>query len=212
MLDFPIGELITPEEQVAVARAVAIMASRDDQVSDSERHFVEELMGQMMLLPEERDQVRKEFSNPGDLLEVAHGVKHREARIFLYYQAVCAAMADNKLVEGELDALLQLAEVFQFHLDTAKRFLDIRGVTFTPHGEGVNSPTYAQQHLPVNAQREAVGHAVRAAYMYAAMAEVEGLLGRHDFDEALGLELWSHVGRRGRRNAATADQLCVYGR
>ncbi|MCA9706782.1 MAG: TerB family tellurite resistance protein [Myxococcales bacterium] len=123
MLDFPIGELITPEEQVAVARAVAIMASRDDQVSDSERHFVEELMGQMMLLPEERDQVRKEFSNPGDLLEVAHGVKHREARIFLYYQAVCAAMADNKLVEGELDALLQLAEVFQFHLDTAKRFI-----------------------------------------------------------------------------------------
>ncbi|MCB1270029.1 MAG: O-antigen ligase family protein [Microthrixaceae bacterium] len=28
-----------------------------------------------------------------------------------------------------------------------------------------------------------------------------------DFDEALGLELWSHVGRRGRRNAATADQF-----
>ena len=120
MLDFPIGELITPEEQVAVARAVAIMASRDDQVSDSERHFVEELMGQMMLLPEERDQVRKEFSSPADLLEIAGQVKHREARIFLYYQAVCAAMADNKLVEGELDALLQLAEVFEFETDTAQ--------------------------------------------------------------------------------------------
>ncbi len=123
MLDFPIGELITPEEQVAVARAVAIMASRDEQVSDSERHFVEELMGQMMLLPEERDQVRREFNNPGSLLEVAAQVKHREARIFLYYQAVCAAMADNKLVEGEVDALLELASIFEFHSDTAKRFI-----------------------------------------------------------------------------------------
>ncbi len=123
MLDFPIGELITPEEQVAVARAVAIMASRDDQVSDSERHFVEELMGQMMLLPEERDMVRKEFSAPSDLLRVAKAVRHREARIFLFYQAVCAAMADNKLVDGELDALLELAGSFEFDSEVARRFI-----------------------------------------------------------------------------------------
>lgn len=124
MLDFPIGELITPEEQVAVARAVAIMASRDQQVSDSERHFVEELMGQMMLLPEERDLVRKEFSAPSDLLSIAKAVKHREARLFLYYQAVCAAMADNELVDGELHALMRLADAFEFDRDVAKRFID----------------------------------------------------------------------------------------
>lgn len=123
MLDFPIGELITPEEQVAVARAVAIMASRDNQVSDSERHFVEELMGQMMLLPEERDQVRKEFGAPGDLLEVVRAVKHREARLFLYYQAVCAAMADNSLVDGEVDALMRLATAFEFEPEVAHRFI-----------------------------------------------------------------------------------------
>lgn len=123
MLDFPIGELITPEEQVAVARAVAIMASRDDQVSDSERHFVEELMGEMMLLPEERDLVRKDFADPGDLIAVARSVKHREARIFLYYQAVCAAMADNRLVEGEAKALADLAEAFEFRSDVARDFV-----------------------------------------------------------------------------------------
>lgn len=123
MFDFPIAELITPEEQVAVARCVAIMASKDEQVSDSERHFVEELMGQMMLLPEERDTVRKEFDEPSDIVNVAGGVKHREARIFLYYQAVCAAMADNVIVEGELDALLELANAFGFDRDTAKQFI-----------------------------------------------------------------------------------------
>ncbi len=123
MLDFPIAELITPEEQVAVARAVAIMASRDDQVSDSEKHFVEELMGQMMLLPEERDLVRREFMSPSDLLGVATKVRHREARIFLFYQAVCAAFADNKLVEGEVDALLELAEAFEFDKGHAAQFI-----------------------------------------------------------------------------------------
>lgn len=123
MLDFPIGELITPDEQVAVARAVAIMASRDDQVSDSERHFVEELMGQMMLLPEERDLVRREFGAPGDLLQVVKAVKHREARLFLYYQAVCAAMADNKLVEDEMSTLMRLADAFEFEPEVAKRFI-----------------------------------------------------------------------------------------
>lgn len=123
MFDFPIAELITPTEQVAVARCVAIMASRDDEVSDSERHFVEELMGQMMLLPEERDRVREEFSRPSSLVEVAREVKHREARIFLYYQAVCAAMADNVLVEGERAALLQLAEAFEFNLEVSERFI-----------------------------------------------------------------------------------------
>ena len=124
MLDFPIGELITPEEQVAVARAVAIMASRDDQVSDSERHFVEELMGQMMLLPEERDLVRREFSSPSDLVEVARQVTHREARIFLYYQAVRAAFADSRLVEGEKEALVQLAHAFRFQPEHAARFVE----------------------------------------------------------------------------------------
>ncbi|MCA9637465.1 MAG: TerB family tellurite resistance protein [Myxococcales bacterium] len=123
MLEFPIAELITPEEQVAVARAVAIMASRDEQVSDSERHFVEELMGQMMLLPEERDLVRREFTNPSDLVEVAHSVTHREARIFLYYQAVRAAFADSRLVEGEREALVELAEAFRFSGEHAVAFI-----------------------------------------------------------------------------------------
>jgi uncharacterized membrane protein YebE (DUF533 family) len=123
VFDFPIAELITPEEQVAVARCVAIMASRDEDVSDSERHFVEELMGQMMLLPEERDEVRKEFASPSDLLRVARAVRHREARIFLFYQAVCAAMADNVLVEGERAALLSLADAFEFDGDVAARFI-----------------------------------------------------------------------------------------
>lgn len=78
------------------------------------------------------------------------------------------------------------------YLDMAKRFLDIRGVTYVPDGEGVMSPTYAQQHLPVREQTEAVGHAVRAAYLYTAMAQVDALTGRKDYEKALK-SIWNNL-------------------
>ncbi len=65
----------------------------------------------------------------------------------------------------------------KLYLDMAKKFLDIRGVTYRPDGEGTMSPSYAQQHRPVIEQEKAVGHAVRAGYLYAAMADVSALTG-----------------------------------
>ncbi|MBN2513078.1 MAG: glycoside hydrolase family 127 protein [Sedimentisphaerales bacterium] len=80
----------------------------------------------------------------------------------------------------------------RLYLDMAKRFLDIRGVTYIPDGTGVNSPTYAQQHAPVAKQTEAVGHAVRATYLYAAMAEADSLLGSTDYSFALD-SIWHNI-------------------
>jgi uncharacterized protein len=80
----------------------------------------------------------------------------------------------------------------RLYLDMAKRFLDIRGVTFVPDGQHVNSPQYAQQHAPVAKQYEAVGHAVRAGYLYAAMAEVDSTLGAEDYTTALGA-IWHDI-------------------
>lgn len=58
------------------------------------------------------------------------------------------------------------------YLEMAKKFIDIRGVTYCPEGTGTMSPEYAQQHLPVREQTKAVGHAVRATYLYSGMADV----------------------------------------
>lgn len=55
-------------------------------------------------------------------MQVARAVQHREARLFLFYQAVCAALADNKLVDGEMDAL-SLAGAFNFRSERAKSFI-----------------------------------------------------------------------------------------
>ncbi len=94
---------------------------------------------------------------------------------------------------------LELALVKLFHatgkplyLEMAQKFLDIRGKTFVPEGEGVMSPTYAQQHLPVAEQTKAVGHAVRAAYMYAAMADVGALTNNKAYENALN-SIWTNI-------------------
>lgn len=94
---------------------------------------------------------------------------------------------------------LELALVKLYHttgndlyLEMAKKFLDIRAKTYVPDGEGVNAPTYAQQHIPVAEQEQAVGHAVRAAYMYAAMADVAAITGAEDYTRALD-KIWHDI-------------------
>lgn len=94
---------------------------------------------------------------------------------------------------------LELALVKLYHttenplyLKMAEKFLDIRGKTYKPTGEGVMASTYAQQHRPVAEQEKAVGHAVRAAYMYSAMADVAAITGSEEYTHALDW-IWHNI-------------------
>jgi DUF1680 family protein len=77
------------------------------------------------------------------------------------------------------------------YLDLAKFFLDHRGV---PEGRKENRVygEYWQDHQPVTEQTEAVGHAVRAAYMYSGMADVAALTGETSYVQAIDT-LWENV-------------------
>jgi DUF1680 family protein len=91
---------------------------------------------------------------------------------------------------GHQETELALCKLYQvtgneLYLDMARKMLDIRGITYQPSGEGVMHPEYAQQHRPVAEQERAVGHAVRAGYMYAGMADVDALSGTDTYREAL---------------------------
>ena len=65
-------------------------------------------------------------------------------------------------------ALVKLYETTgeRLYLDMAKKFIDIRGVERKPE------LYYSQQHVPVREQRTAVGHSVRALYLYTGMADI----------------------------------------
>jgi DUF1680 family protein len=102
-------------------------------------------------------------------------------------------------VPGHQEIEIGLARLYratgeQRYLDLAKYFLDQRG-----RGEGrpnpEHLPAYQQDHLPVVEQTEAVGHAVRAAYMYSAMADVAALTGDRSYVDAIDT-LWADVVHR----------------
>ena len=82
-------------------------------------------------------------------------------------------------------ARLYLATGQKRYLDFAKFLLDYRGKTTITHD-------YSQAHKPVTEQDEAVGHAVRAAYMYAGMADVAALTGDKDYIKAIDA-IWDNI-------------------
>lgn len=75
------------------------------------------------------------------------------------------------------------------YLDLSKFFLDQRGKFDDPEEQG---RSYAQDHLPVVEQEEAVGHAVRAAYMFSSMVDIAALHNAEDYEAALD-KLWDDV-------------------
>ena len=82
-------------------------------------------------------------------------------------------------------ARLYLATGQQRYLDFAKFLLDYRGKTQI-------QTEYSQSHQPVVDQAEAVGHAVRAAYMYAGMADVAALTGDEAYVKAID-NIWDNI-------------------
>ena len=82
-------------------------------------------------------------------------------------------------------ARLYLATGQKRYLDFAKFLLDYRGKTSI-------KTEYSQSHKPVIEQNEAVGHAVRAAYMYAGMADVAALTGDESYVKAID-NIWDNI-------------------
>ena len=141
-----------------------------------------------------------ELYNLGHMVEGA--IAHYQAtgsRKFLdiairYADVVCKEVGPNAgqacVVPGHQIAEMALAKLYlvtgnKKYLDEAKFFLDYRGKTTIVHD-------YSQAHKPVIEQDEAVGHAVRAAYMYAGMADVAALTGDQNYIKAIDA-IWDNI-------------------
>ena len=141
-----------------------------------------------------------EFYNLGHMVEGA--VAHFQAtgsRKFLdiacrYADCVCREIGTKPgqvcVVPGHQIAEMALCKLYvltgeQRYLDQAKFFLDYRGKTTI-------KTEYSQSHKPIVEQDEAVGHAVRAAYMYAGMADVAALTGDKSYINAID-NIWNNI-------------------
>ncbi|OVE74188.1 hypothetical protein BVX94_01180 [bacterium B17] len=100
----------------------------------------------------------------------------------------------NTMPPGHQEIEIALARLYRAtgeerYLKLAKFFLDVRG---TKPSSGHYRGAYAQDHKPVLKQSEAIGHAVRAVYMYTAMADIAALTGDDSYIKAIDL-LWEDV-------------------
>lgn len=149
---------------------------------------------------EKVEELSHEFYNLGHMVEGA--IAHYQATgktNFLdiarkYADCVCREIGDKPgqlvRVPGHQIAEMALAKLYlvtgdKKYLDQAKFFLDKRGYTS-------RTDAYSQAHKPVVEQDEAVGHAVRAAYMYAGMADVAALTGDSAYIKAID-RIWDNI-------------------
>ena len=70
------------------------------------------------------------------------------------------------------------------YLDLAKYFIDVRG-------SYLGGDDYHQSRIPPVKQTEAIGHAVRAGYLYSGMADVAALTGDTNYIRAIDI-IWSN--------------------
>lgn len=148
----------------------------------------------------EVENLSHEFYNLGHMVEGA--VAHYQAtgkRNFLdiairYADCVCRNIGDGpgkkRVIPGHQIAEMAFVRLYTVthdkkYLDQAKFFLDARGTT-------ARKDIYLQSHKPIMEQNEAVGHAVRAGYMYAGMADVAAITGDSSYIKAINT-IWENI-------------------
>ena len=149
---------------------------------------------------EKVEDLSHELYNLGHMLDAA--VAHYQAtgsKKFLdiarrYADCVIREVGPNPgqacVVPGHQIAEMGLAKLYlatgdRHYLDEAKFFLDYRGKTTIRN-------QYSQSDIPVVKQREAWGHAVRAGYMYAGMADIAALTGDSAYIKAID-RIWDNI-------------------
>lgn len=148
-------------------------------------------------------QISHELYNSGHMIEAA--VVHFEATGKRNFLDIAIKNADllvrtfgdgkdqvhgvpgHQIVETGLVKLYQLTNN-KAYLNLAKYFLDNRG---NPKNHKLYG-AYSQDDIPVIQQKEAVGHAVRAVYMYAGMTDIAAIENNSEYYNAVN-KLWENV-------------------
>ena len=163
----------------------------------------------------------KRWSNLGSSHEL-YNVGHMYEAAVAYYQAtgkrifLDVALKNADLIAelfgpdgikefpGHQEIEIGLVKLFRVtgkekYLDLAKFFLDVRGKKeykkmFDENSDFsiYNQDWYLQAHKPVIEQSQAIGHAVRATYMYSGMADVAAMTGDTAYIKAID-RIWDDV-------------------
>jgi uncharacterized protein len=187
-----------------IEAAAYMLAKRPDPKLEA---YVDELIDRLVrqLLPRLADP-EKAVRIPGHFLEAAVAYYATTSK----RRMLDVALEDAKLIiasfgpgkrdyisehEGQKIGLLALHRQTgdEKYLKLARFFMDERGKEGYPRtGEYAIDRTYAQDHQPVVKQDEAVGHCVRAMFLYIPLTDLAALTGMPEYQEAAD-KIWEDV-------------------
>lgn len=149
---------------------------------------------------EKEEDLSHELYNLGHMLEGA--IAHHQAtgkRNFLDIAIRYADCAVREVGDGPGQAcvvpghqITEMAMARLYVLTGEKKYLDFAKFLLDKRGHTHRKDEYSQAHKPVLEQEEAVGHAVRAAYMYSGMADVAALTGDSGYIKAID-KIWENI-------------------
>lgn len=144
---------------------------------------------------EKESDLSHELYNSGHLFEAA--VAHYQAtgkRSLLDValknaDLLCTVFGPGKLHYAPGHQIVEMGLVKLYRTTGKKQYLDLAKFLLDVRGTGKE---YSQDHKPVVEQTEAVGHAVRATYMYSGMADVAAITGDKAYLTAID-RIWQDV-------------------
>ncbi|MFT4030860.1 MAG: glycoside hydrolase family 127 protein [Siphonobacter sp.] len=144
---------------------------------------------------EKESDLSHELYNSGHLIEAA--VAHYQATgktTFLNIairnaDLLCRTFGPGKLAYAPGHQIIEMALVKLYRVTNQKKYLDLAKFLLDVRGKGKE---YSQDHMPVTQQTEAVGHSVRATYMYSGMADIAAITGDEQYVKAID-RIWEDV-------------------
>ncbi|WP_207531713.1 glycoside hydrolase family 127 protein [Desertivirga arenae] len=157
---------------------------------------------------EKERELSHELYNSGHLYEAAAAHYYATGKKNLLNIAlknadlVCSVFGEGKkhVAPGHEIVEMGLVKLYRItgkkeYLVTAKDFIDERG-RYAKYDKSSSDPwkngAYWQDNKPVTEQKEAIGHAVRAAYLYSGVADVAALTGNKAYLEAVD-SIWENT-------------------
>jgi uncharacterized protein len=140
-----------------------------------------------------------ELYNSGHLFEAASAHYLATGKETLLDVAVknanllCTVFGPGKRTDAPGHEIVEMGLVRLYRITGEKKYLDLAWFFIDCRGAARNpEKSYSQDHLPVIEQSEAVGHAVRAGYLYSGVADVAALTGNIQYTQAID-RIWQNV-------------------
>ncbi|HSL86808.1 MAG TPA: beta-L-arabinofuranosidase domain-containing protein, partial [Bacteroidales bacterium] len=139
-----------------------------------------------------------ELYNLGHMYEAA--VAHYQAtgkRTFLDIAIQSADLVDkdfgwDAFVSYPGHQVIEMGLVKLYGVTSEKRYLDLAKFFLDARGHREDGAEYSQSHMKVVDQTEAVGHSVRATYMYSGMADMAAILNDEGYINAI-TKIWEDI-------------------